>query len=75
MILINYIKQDVVITSSKLITGEVVVRDRSDRVLVRHTFREESMINLKVVAGGDKWIRVTVTTGGSSVVKSFQINN
>ncbi len=73
MILISYVKPNVIVNSSESLTGEVEIYDNINRKIVNKTFYNEYFFSINVEPVSGREIRVVVKANKEVFKKSIQI--
>jgi len=74
MIVINYLKPNIVIYADSLITGEVVLFDENNKRFLLQKIRNQSIITIPLKIKKNKNIKVTLKTKEQTLTKNLCID-
>ena len=74
MIVINYLKPNIVIYADSLISGEVALFDENNKKILLQKIRSQSIINIPIKINENKNIKVSLKTKEQTITKSLCIN-
>ena len=75
MILINYLKPNIVIYADKLISGDLTIYNEYEQRVLSQEIVDQSIINILIGLNMGKKIKVILKTEEQLIQKTFKISN
>jgi len=75
MILINYLKPNIVIYADKLISGDLTIYNEYEQRIMQQEIVSQSIINILIGINMGTKIKVILKTDKQFIQKTFTINN
>ncbi len=73
MILISYITPYIIVHSDRLISGNLIIKNKEKKIIRNSQFSDKEYLNIKVKPSWPKSIWVTVVTNGNETTKVINI--